>query len=47
MPQTIVGTGKQVVKGGNIDTDAWLMAVTKGNPLPDCIAEHLRGIINY
>lgn len=47
VPQTIVGTGKQVVKGGNIDTDAWLMAVTKGNPLPECIAEHLKGIINY
>lgn len=47
VPQTIVGTGKVVEKGGNIDTDAWLIAVTKGNPLPDCIAEHLKGIINY
>lgn len=46
-PQTIVGTGKRVVQGGNIDTDAWLIAVTKDNPLPDCIAEPLKGIINY
>ena len=35
VPQTIVGTGKVVEKGGNIDTDAWLIAVTKGNPLPE------------
>lgn len=47
IPQTIVGTGKEFKQGDNIDTDAWLIAVTKGNPLPDCIAEHLKGIINY
>lgn len=46
-PLAIVGTGKPVVQGTNLDTDAWLMAVTKGNPLPDCVMSKLKGIINY
>ena len=46
-PLAIVGTGKPIEKGQNLDTDAWLFAVTKGNPLPDCISKHLKGIINY
>lgn len=46
-PKAIVGTGKPVINGENIDTDAWLIAVTKGNALPDCVASKLKGIINY
>lgn len=47
VPLAISGTGKPVVQGQNFDTDAWVMAVTKGNPLPDCVKKHLTGIINY
>ena len=46
-PFSVVGTGKPVVPGSNLDTDAWLIGVTKGNPLPECVAKHLPGIINY
>lgn len=47
VPLSLVGTGKPVVQGQNFDTDAWLIGVTKGNPLPDCVASYLKGIINY
>ena len=47
VPLAISGTGKPIVQGQNFDTDAWVMAVTKGNPLPDCVKKHLTGIINY
>lgn len=46
-PLSVVGTGKLIAPNQNTDTDAWLMAVTKGNPLPECVASHLKGIINY
>lgn len=46
-PLAMVGTGKQVQQGQNIDTDAWLIGVTKNHPLPECVAKHLTGIINY
>lgn len=46
-PLSVVGTGKPVQAGQNIDTDAWLIGVTKGNPLPACVAKHITGIINY
>lgn len=46
-PFAIVGTGRLVEVNSNIDTDAWVMAVTKGNALPDLIANKLKGIINY
>lgn len=46
-PLSLSGTGKPVVQGQNFDTDAWLIGVTKGNPLPDCVKKHLTGIINY
>ena len=46
-PLSIVGTGKPVVQGQNFDTDAWLLGVTKGNPLPNCIKKYITGIINY
>lgn len=46
-PFALVGTGRLVEANSNIDTDAWVMAVTKGNDLPDLIASKLKGIINY
>lgn len=46
-PLAVVGTGKPVLPNQNLDTDAWLIGVTKGNPLPECVAKHLTGIINY
>lgn len=46
-PLSVAGTGKPVLAGQNIDTDAWLIGVTKDNPLPACVAKHLPGIVNY
>lgn len=46
-PLAIVGTGKPIEPKANLDTDAWLFAVTKGNPLPECVEKYLKGIINY
>lgn len=46
-PLSLVGTGKPIVQNSNLDTDAWLIGVTKGNPLPECVMKHLKGIINY
>lgn len=47
IPQSMVGTGKPIVSGQNIDTDAWVIGVTKGRALPECIAKHLKCIVNY
>lgn len=46
-PKAINGTGKAFNTDSNINTDAWLFAVTKGHELPSAIAEALPGIINY
>lgn len=46
-PLAVVGTGKPVQPNSNIDTDAWLIGVTKNNPLPACVSKYLSGIINY
>lgn len=46
-PMAINGTTKPVDHSANIDTDAWVIGVTKGLALPDFIAEKLKGIINY
>lgn len=46
-PLAITGTGKPVEKKTNLDVDAWLIGVTKGNVLPACVSKHLTGIINY
>ena len=46
-PLALAGTGKPVAQGQNLDTDAWVIGVTKGNPLPESVAKHLKGIINY
>lgn len=47
VPQSINGTGKPFRAGDNLDTDAWLIGVTKGNPLPGFISAYLKGIVNY
>ena len=47
VPLALSGTGKPVVQGDNLDVDAWLIGVTKGNALPEFVASHLPGIINY
>ena len=46
-PLSVTGTGKPVEKKTNLDVDAWLIGVTKGNVLPACVAKYLTGIINY
>lgn len=46
-PLAITGTGKPIKANSNLDVDAWLIAVTKGNNLPDCVAQYLTGVINY
>lgn len=46
-PLAITGTGKPVEKKTNLDVDAWLIGVTKGNVLPTCVSKYLTGIINY
>lgn len=46
-PFAIAGTGKPVIAGVNLDTDAWLVAVTKGGLFPEAIYAKLKGIINY
>lgn len=46
-PFAVVGTGKPILPNSNIDTDAWVIGVTKGNTLPEFVASKLKGIINY
>ena len=46
-PKAIAGTGKSFEQNSNLDMDAWVIAVTKGNPLPSFIESALKGIINY
>ena len=46
-PLAVNGTGKPIRQGQNLDTDAWVIGVTKGNALPECISNKLKGIINY
>lgn len=46
-PFAITGTGRKIEEGGNIDVDAWIIAVTKGHTLPAPIASQLKGIYNY
>lgn len=45
-PLAVNGTGKPFDPKTNINTDAWVIGVTKGNICPAFIAEKLRGIIN-
>ena len=45
-PQSVNGTGKPFDPKSNINTDAWVIGVTKGNPVPGFILDKLKGIIN-
>lgn len=45
-PQSVNGTGKEFDPKSNISTDAWVIGVTKGNPVPGFILDKLKGIIN-
>ncbi len=45
-PLAVVGTGKPIIPNDNINTDAWLIGVTKGNDVPAALAAKLTGIIN-
>lgn len=45
-PLSVVGTGKPIDPKSNLDTDAWVIAVTHGNPIPEFMADALKGIIN-
>lgn len=46
-PFAVNGTGKAIVPKSNLNTDAWVIGVTKGNALPDFIATKLKNIVNY
>lgn len=45
-PQSVNGTGKPFDPKSNINTDAWVIGVTKNNPVPGFIIDKLKGIIN-
>lgn len=45
-PQSVNGTGQPFDAKSNISTDAWVIGVTKGNPVPAFIVDKLKGIIN-
>lgn len=47
VPFAIAGTGSAVVPNTNLNVDAWVIAVTKGNNLPTVVSKHLTGIHNY
>lgn len=45
-PQSINGSGQPFDPKANIQTDAWVIGVTRNNPIPDFIVDKLKGIIN-
>lgn len=45
-PQSVNGTGQPFDPKSNIGTDAWVIGVTKNNPVPGFILDKLKGIIN-
>lgn len=45
-PQSVNGTGQPFDPKSNISTDAWVIGVTKNNPVPAFIVDKLKGIIN-
>lgn len=45
-PQSICGTGKEFANDSNVNVDAWVIGVTKGNPIPMAIVDKLKGIVN-
>lgn len=45
-PQSVNGTGKPFDPKSNINTDAWVIGVTRNNPVPGFLIDKLKGIIN-
>lgn len=45
-PQSVNGTGQPFDAKSNIGTDAWVIAVTAGNPVPSFILDKMKGVIN-
>lgn len=45
-PQSVNGTGKPFDPKSNINTDAWIIGVTRNNPVPDFITNKMKCIIN-
>lgn len=45
-PQSVNGTGQPFDAKSNIGTDAWVIAVTAGNPVPAFILDKMKGVIN-
>lgn len=45
-PQSINGTGQPFDPKANIQTDAWVIGVTRNNPVPGFIIDKLKGITN-
>lgn len=45
-PQSVNGTGQPFDPKSNISTDAWVIGVTRNNPVPGFIIDKLKGIIN-
>lgn len=45
-PQSINGSGKSFDNDSNINTDAWVIGVTKANPIPAALVDKLKGIVN-
>lgn len=45
-PQSVNGTGKPFDPKSNINTDAWVIGVTRNNPVPGFLVDKLKGIIN-
>jgi hypothetical protein len=46
-PFALVGAGKKIVPGDNIDTDAVVIGVTRGANIPPEVLQYLKGIVDY
>ena len=47
IPLSLSGTGRPVVQGDNLNTDAWTIGMTRGATLHPDVEKHLKGIVNY
>lgn len=45
-PQSINGTGQPFDPKSNVQSDAWVIGVTRNNPVPSFLIDKLKGIIN-
>lgn len=45
-PQSVNGRGKPFDPKSNINTDAWVIGVTRSNPVPAFLIDKMKGIIN-